>query len=511
LVIRLFTLSFVFGLVFVASNCFAAEVTPYPRPIGDAPNSEYGVTVNGIEVDTIETVMGVGYAHFGFTGNLEVQIKVNEPVDSVDISPHRLKIKHRVSGNTVTFSVAKPCKLHLRINNLQRFFLFADPIEHDAPQIGDKGVVSLTGLGVVSSSEEIQTEKIQNAINQAVKQDNTLVVPAGIYVAGTLHLPSNLRLYLSPGAIIKGTARLEDYHKGRGEGAQLRMDNARHVQIFGRGVIDNNGFLLRKQFLPDRKRGRTKMLVASRSQDLIVKDVVLRDSGVWCVHTVESDGMRFSNLKIISVVRSETGPDTSHNTDGFDPDNSSNITIENNFISVDDDAIAVKLKGGRRTDMHNIVFRDNVIWNVCSALKIGTEVHDYVIRDVLFENNDIVHTDTGIVIQCYRGGYVDSVSWINNHFEQVGIVPNESPHRKGADIYINTRSRDSFGEIRNLIIKDNTFENVSTLPSMIRANGSKQVVENVMIENLIMAGKHCTSAQDAGIKIDRDVKGVELR
>ena len=494
-----------------AGATLLAEVIPYPRPSGDAIDLQYSVSVNGKSVDSVSTVMEVSYAHFAFDGKVHVEIKACEPIRTYDLSPHRLGIKPTVVGNVLAFELNRPCKLHLRINQLRRFFLFADAPENDVPDPADVGTHLLTDFAVVSSDDTTQTENIQRAIDEVAAKQGTLYVPPGVYLSGTLKLRSNLKLYLAPGAIIKGTAKLDDYERGPGGLAQLQLQDARNVRIFGRGVIDNNGYKLRAQFLPDRKRGRAKMLVTSKSRDLAIKDILLRDSAVWCIHALQSQDMRFSNLKIISVSRAETGPDTSHNTDAFDPDNSSNILIENNFISVDDDAIAVKLTGGKRADMHNIVFRDNVIYNMCSALKIGTEVRDFTARDVLFANNDIVHADTGIVVQCYRGGYVDGARWIGNYFEQVGTVANDSPHRKGADIYINARSADSFGGIRNLLIKDNTFEQFSERPSMIRAAKPNQIVDNVRFENLTVAGQRRTSAKDARLRIDKDVSGVEFR
>jgi polygalacturonase len=486
------------------------DVTPYPRPEGDAANPQYSVAVEGLPVESIATVMDVGYAHFAFDGKVQVKITASEPIETYDLSPHRLKIHATVEGNVLSFELDKPCKLHLRINNLKRFFLFADAPEKDAPQLGDENVFPLTDFGVVSSADVTQTEKIQQAIDAVAAKQGTLCVPPGIYLSGMLQLHGHMQLYLSPGAIIKGTARMEDYQGGRDGSAQFRLTERENVRIFGRGVLDNNGYTMRNQFLPDREPGRVRMFVMRKCQDVLVEDIILRDSGVWCFHMIESTDMQFRNLKIISISRSEAGPDTNHNTDAFDPDNSSNILMENNFISVDDDPIAIKLKGGQRRDMSNIIFRDNVIWTMCSALKIGTEVHDYTIRDVLFENNDVVHTDTGIVVQCYRGGYVDGVQWINNYFERVGVVANNSPHRKGADIYINSRSNDSFGEIRNLLIKDNTFERFSDLPSRIHAKGPTQVVDGVVFDNLMIAGKKRDSAEAARIKIDRDVRNVKF-
>lgn len=495
----------------VTLSATAANVSPFPRPECDAANADFRLTVDETPVECISTTMQVGYAHFSFTGKVRVDLTASEPIETFDLSPHRLGIEAESKGNRLSFWIDRPCKLHLQINQLPRFFLFAERPESRAPNPAARGTFVLTDFGVSSASQGVQTRQIQRAIDFAAARRGTLVVPPGVYRSGTLTVPSNLTLYLQPGAVIRGTAQLADYPRGSGGLTQLRMTDAANVRICGRGVIDNNGLAMRNQFLPDRKRGRIKMLVAERCRDVVIEDVVLRDAGVWCIHPVESKNLQFRNLKIISVSRTETGPDTSHNTDAFDPDNSSNVLIEDNFISVDDDAIAIKLANGRRRDMSNIVFRDNVVWTTCAALKIGTEVFGHTVRNVVFQGNDILHADSGIVVQCYRGGYVEGAKWIDNHFEQIGVVPNHSPHRKGLDIYVNSGSRDNFGEITNLLLARNVFERRNPRPSLIRGSGAAHLVDGVMIDRLTIAGQVANSLQEAQIRVDQDVRHVSIR
>lgn len=495
----------------IYSTAGAIEVVPYPRPVIDAPNAHFALNVDGKPIDCVETTMQVGYAHFSFSGRVLVELTASESIETFDLSPHRLGIEAKSTGNRLTFWIDRPCKLHLRVNQLPRFFIFADRMESRVPKAGTDKTRLLTDFDVTPDAPETQTKEIQHAINAVASEGGVLVVPKGVYLSGTLNLPSNSTLYLEPGALIRGTTQLADYPRGPGGMAQLRLDGIENVRILGRGVIDNNGLAMRAQFLPDRKRGRVKMLVARRCRNVLVEDVVLRDSGVWCVHPFESNNLTFRNLKIISVSRAETGPDTSHNTDAFDPDNSSNILIEDNFMSVDDDAIAVKLANGERRDMRDVVFRNNVIWTTCAALKIGTEVFGHTVHDVTFAGNDVIHADSGIVVQCYRGGYVDGAKWIDNHFEQIGLVPNSSPHRKGLDIYVNSGSRESFGEIRNLLLSRNSFERRNPRPSMIRATGSKHIVENVSIEQLEIDGEIADSLTNAQLKVDRSAKRIRLR
>ena len=198
------------------------------------------------------------------------------------------------------------------------------------------------------------------------------------------------------------------------------------------------------------------------------------------------------------------------NTDGFDPDNSSRVRIENCFLSCDDDAIAVKLTGGTRHDMEDIQFRGNVIWTMCSALKIGTEIHERTVRNVVFENNDIVHADVGIAVWCWRGGTVDGAQWLNNRFEAIGVVPNASPHKKETNVRLTIRNVNDAGRghIRHLLIKDNTFERFSPNDSMLQGFDAEHLIDGVAFTNLVIAGKKRVSDEDARMTVGRFTKDV---
>ena len=503
---------FIFTALVLTSGFHAsaqAAVTPYPRPVGDEVNAQYQVKVDGVEIPSTQPVLGVGYAHFAFKGKVRVEVTSAEPITKFDLSPHRLNLAAKAEGKTLAFEIDKPCKLHLRINGQQRFFLFADTEETNAPKAGDKGVQVLTDLGVSPSAEKVQTKQLQDAIDKVAASKGTLVIPAGIYKTGMLNLPSGLNLYLAPGSILKGTADPKDY-VSTGEESQLLMKDAQDVRIYGRGVIDNNGMALRKTI--GSKKNSTRMLATKNSRNLVMEDVILRDAAVWCIHPMQSSDLQFRNLKIMSMTRAESGPDDGYNTDGFDPDNSSNVIMENNFISVDDDAIAVKLnRGSERKDMSNIIFRNNVVFTMCSALKIGTEVMGgFTVRDVLFENNDVLHADIGISAYCYRGGFAENIRWIGNHFEKTAALPDNSPHHHFCNIYLNTRSEDSFGGIRNALIKDNTFENFGPKNSGIRAKDERQFIDGVVIENLVIEGKIRKSPEDARIVVDKNVRNLRF-
>ncbi len=104
-------------------------MTPYPRVPDDEPNAHFTVTVNGTTVEACGTVMNVGYAHFAFTDIVKVEITASEPIQTFDLSPHRAGIKAAVAGKTQTFELSQPRWVHLQVNQLPRFFVFAEAPE----------------------------------------------------------------------------------------------------------------------------------------------------------------------------------------------------------------------------------------------------------------------------------------------------------------------------------------------------------------------------------------------
>ena len=72
--------------------------------------------------------------------------------------------------------------------------------------------VSITDFGAVSGSKELQTEKIQDAIDYCFKQGGgEIQVPAGEFLTGGIRLRSNTTLHLLKDAKLIGSRDCEDY------------------------------------------------------------------------------------------------------------------------------------------------------------------------------------------------------------------------------------------------------------------------------------------------------------
>ncbi len=497
-----FTTLWILSSAICASPLPLHAVTPYPLVPGDAPNADYKVKVNGTPVAACGTAMNVGYAHFAFTGTVKVEITVGEAITTFDVSPHRDGIQARAAGNTLSFELTQPRKLHIQVNKLPRFFLFADVPEAAPPQ---SEVFELTQFGVTSSAETVQTAAIQHAIDEVAAKKGVLLIPPGIYRTGELRMKSHLALHLAAGAILKGTGILADQPMGELGTQLIHFLDCENVRIQGRGVIDGQGRALRLSG-KNASASRSKLIRSMRARNIVVEDVILRDSGSWGAHLIESENLRFSGVKLISntIYDDPTFP-WETNTDGFDPDNSSHVLIEKCFISSNDDSIAVKLRHGMRRDMTDIVFRDNVCWTVKSALKIGSEVYEKKLSNVRFENNAVVHADRGIVVYAYSGAEIEDSRWVGNQFEFIG------GDMKRMNIEIKVQLDEGKSRMREVLLQNNTFERDAENPSRLQGLDADHEISNVIIDNLVIGGKKRLSAEDARIEIRKHVRDVVFK
>jgi hypothetical protein len=104
------------------------------------------------------------------------------------------------------------------------------------------------------------------------------------------------------------------------------------------------------------------------------------------------------------------------NTDGIDPDSSSNVFISDSYIETGDDAIC--LKTGRRADSkpvrpcRNVTVTNCVLISDDSAIKLGTASYgDF--RDCTFSNCAITGTRYGIAMYIKDGALVEGIQFSN--------------------------------------------------------------------------------------------------
>ena len=124
----------------------------------------------------------------------------------------------------------------------------------------------------------------------------------------------------------------------------------------------------------------------------------------------------------------------SHNTDGFDPDSTTNVRLTNSYFRVGDDGVAIK-SGWDNAGIYfnrptlNVFISNLTVWSITSAgVAIGSEMSGGV-GNVTVEDCVFLHCSTGLRIKSSqgRGGFVRDMHAenIRMHGGGIGIQVND--------------------------------------------------------------------------------------
>lgn len=469
-------------------------------------SSTYSVTVNGQKV-FVEKYKDISYARFSFSGIANISVDSFQSITTCDIAPHSFNIIPSVNGNRASFFVTRPRKIIVTLSNAEKLFIFADPLETNKPSLSDPNVVNIVNYpGIDNTGNTLNTAQIQQAINDVAARSNggTLYFPAGKYKTGMIKVKSKVTLYLEDGALIQGTPNVSDYPRPIilndgtyiNVGALICFDQATNAKLTGRGVIDGDGKNLRDVGTDGVTHGLDAWLISIvQGNNIVVEDVILRDPAAFNSHICFSDNITYQRVKLINDIAVP-------NTDGIDPDSSRNIVIDDVFSYCSDDSVSVKSGWGYTPlvrDSSDIIVKNCVFWTKKSALKIGDETFAYNIHDIVFTNNDVVHADRAIVIYVCDGAKVSNVQYVNNRAEEIG----GNTFKRLIDFWIHTRQdTKTVGSIENIIIKDFFAEKFSPNDSYMEGYDTNHKINNIFIDNFVVAGQKKTNLTDAHIGIN---------
>ena len=375
------------------------------------------------------------------------------------------------------------------------FFLFLTiaclPVAGKDYDIVDYG--ARTGLDVNS------TKSIQQAIDQCCADGGgRVVVPAGQYMMGTIVLRSNVELHLMHGATLYGSTDLKDYRPMKSSYVSLRTqaetvqlvyaDSVKNVAITGTGVIDGRGSAFQKRSWNDEGITRPHLLRFIQSQDLLIKDVTLRNSGCWMQHYLACDRVKIDGIKVFNR--------NNYNNDALDLDGCHDVVVTGMLADSDDDGITLKSTSPRLCK--NIRISDCVVSSHCNAIKLGTEsnggyqnvsVSGIVVKPSADQTTKFFGNDRGtsvISLEVVDGGILENVMISN-----IVAEGTESPIfiRLGnrARGYREGQTIDHVGKLRNVVISDVTVRDAGSVGSSITGLPGypveQVVVRNVTIEH----------------------------
>jgi len=204
-------------------------------------------------------------------------------------------------------------------------------------------VFSVKDFGAAGDGKTLDTAAINKAIAAcAAAGGGQVVLPAGKYLSGTVHLKSNVSLQLAEGARLIGTDDLEAYQHfqpppqmpeakwTRWHRALLLADGAENVTITGPGTIDGN-----KVFDPkgeERMRGPHTILLGN-CRKVTIEDLLIVDSANYAILFECTDDV------VIRRVNIAGGWDGVHFR-GWQQRPCRNVTIADCQMATGDDCIA---------------------------------------------------------------------------------------------------------------------------------------------------------------------------
>lgn len=285
--------------------------------------------------------------------------------------------------------------------------------EHRVVSIKELGKqYCITNYGVQNDSTILQTERIQAVIDKAAQEGGGVIcIPKGTFLSGSLFFRPRTHLYLEKGATLKGSDDIShfDVIDTRLEGQNLTyfaaLVNVIGVDGFtlsGEGKINGNGlrfwksFWLRRQVNPqctNLEELRPRLVYIADSKDVQLSGSRLENSPFWTTHLYRCENVKLLNLSIFAPHSPVKAP----SSDAIDIDVCKNVLVKGCYMSVNDDAIALKGGKGPWADQDkvnngsnlNIIIED-CVWGFChSALTCGSEsIHN---RNILVRRCRVEH------------------------------------------------------------------------------------------------------------------------
>lgn len=285
--------------------------------------------------------------------------------------------------------------------------------------------LSLENVSLDRSGQTPVTSTLQSLIDQlAAAEGGTLVVTPGIYLTGTLVLPSNFTLHLDAGARLLASQNVVDYHAAETQSmaelsrmALIYARDARNVTLSGAGCIDGNATAWFASQADDQgyrqpKPQRPRLLVLEGCEQVRITDITLYDSPMWTAHLVSCNHVFIRNITIDNDL-------TLANTDALDIDSCQHVHISDSYFSAADDGICLKTTAKPpelQQPIDNVTINNCIIRSKSCAIKVGTETfaditHLAVSNCVIFESN------RGIGLVSRDGGHFSMMSFSHILFD----------------------------------------------------------------------------------------------
>lgn len=313
---------------------------------------------------------------------------------------------------------------------------------------------NVRNYGAVADGQTNDAPAIDRAIAAAAAAGGgTVYFGGGTYASGTIHLKSNVALYLDQGATLEAISdptaydppepnvwgdehRYQDFGHSHWNNSLIVGVEVENISILGPGLIHGKGLgrsLNRRDNLPDTWL-QNKSIALKNCRNVILRDFSMLHGGHFAILATGVDNLTIDNLKI----------DT--NRDGMDIDSCRNVRISNCSINSPwDDAICLKSsyglgearatenvtitnclvaggwEEGTMLDGTYILAREGYQVNHTGRIKFGTESNGGF-KNITISN--CLFTDCqGLALETVDGGFLEDVTITNITMRNVITMP----------------------------------------------------------------------------------------
>ena len=360
-----------------------------------------------------------------------------------------------------------------------------------------------------------------------------VVVPAGVWITGAVHLRSKVNLHVVEGATLRFSPEPAKYLPvvlTRFEGIEcmnysplIYAFEEENVAITGKGTLDGSANWETWWAWNDKSKGETKQTPARklldqqgtdgtpvaervhgdghflrpnfiqpyRCKNVLIEGVTVIDSPMWEIHPVLCTNV---------TVRSVTVRSLGTNNDGCDPECCRDVLIEDCVFETGDDCIAIK--SGRNNDGRRIgVPSENIVIRRCTmkdghgGVTMGSEVSGGV-RNVFISDckMDSPNLERAFRFKsnAVRGGVIENVFARNVQVGRVAraVLSVEFDYEEGAN-------GPHKPVLRNVVIESATSESSARVSSITAFPGA--VIEGVRLKDCAFRGVEAADVmKDAG-------------
>ncbi|MBN1766009.1 MAG: glycoside hydrolase family 28 protein [Sedimentisphaerales bacterium] len=309
-----------------------------------------------------------------------------------------------------------------------------------------KRTIDVRDYGAVGDGKQVNTKAFAKAIAACAKKGGgRVLVPAGLWLTGPIHLKSKIDFHISEGAELRFSNKFSDYLPvvfTRWEGLEcynysplIYAKDCENIAITGAGTLNGqgekwwkwkktqnhgavrlykmacDGVAVKKRVLGTvRDALRPTFIEIVNCKNVLVEGITIGSGPMWTLHPLYCDHVLIRKVNIIT---------RGVNNDGLIIDSTRNVLIEECFFDTGDDCVV--LKSGLNEDgwrvgkpTEKVIVRNCKTKEGHGGVTIGSEMSGGI-RDIFVHDCEFNCTNNGIRVKSMRGrgGVIENV-WVQD-------------------------------------------------------------------------------------------------